>query len=100
VKELGVKPAMAEIQDEKGPFVWKDSYVYAADLEGKVLEHPGLVGKANRKDVLFRDPRRSEEGKGWVEYTWLEPDETAPYRKVTYAYRVPGQSIHVGRRYL
>ena len=38
---------MAKIQEAKGPFVWKDSYVYAADLDGKcwrTLWLPGWLG--------------------------------------------------------
>ena len=62
---------MAKIQDPKGPFVWKDSYVYAADLEGKMLAHPltpGLIGKVlrgrkrpNRQDVRLGDCRNREQ---------------------------------------
>ena len=40
IKEVGVEAALAKIQDPKGPFVWKDSYVYAGDLDGVSLAHP------------------------------------------------------------
>src|SRR5271157_1216193 len=56
IKEAGVDAAVAKVQDAKGPFVWKDSYVFVMDLDGKMLAHPvtpNLVGKtlAGLKDV-------------------------------------------------
>ncbi|MFZ0931123.1 MAG: cache domain-containing protein [Syntrophobacteraceae bacterium] len=106
IKEVGVEAAMAKIQDAKGPFVWKDSYVYASDLDGKVLAHPmapGLVGKALRG---LKDPTgkmfgseildvANNAGEGWVEYMWPKPNEQAPSHKATFVYRVPGQSVYV-----
>ncbi len=106
IKEVGVEAAMAKIQDAKGPFVWKDSYVYASDLDGKVLAHPmapGLVGKALRG---LKDPTgkmfgseildiATNKGEGWVEYVWPKPNETTPSPKATFVYRVPGQSLYV-----
>jgi signal transduction histidine kinase len=106
IKEIGVEAALAKMQDPKGPFVWKDSYVYAADLEGKMLAHPfapGLVGKALRglKDTngkMFGSEIvdiANNKGEGWVEYLWMKPDEKTPSRKATYVYRVPGQPMYV-----
>ncbi len=106
IKEVGVEAAMAKIQDPKGPFVWKDSYVYAAELDGKMLAHPmapGLVGKALRG---LKDPNgkmfgseivevANNSGEGWVEYLWPKPNEQTPSRKAAFVYRVPGQSMYV-----
>ncbi len=106
INEVGVEAAMAKIQDPKGPFVWKDSYVYAADLEGKMLAHPltpGLIGKVLRG---LKDPTgkmfgseiveiANNKGEGWVEYVWAKPNETTPSPKATFVYRVPGQSVYV-----
>jgi signal transduction histidine kinase len=106
INEIGVEAAMAKIQDPKGTFVWKDSYMYAADLEGKVLAHPmapGLVGKPMRG---MKDPNgkmfvteildvANKTGEGWIEYMWAKPNEEKLSHKVTYVLRVPGQPIYV-----
>jgi len=106
IKEVGVVAAMAKIQDPKGPFVWKDSYVYAGDLDGLSLAHPmapGMVGHVMRG---MQDPNgkmvvselldvANNSGSGWIEYMWVKPHEEKPSHKVTYILRVPGQSIWV-----
>ena len=48
VTDKGIDTAIAEINKKDGPFVWKDSYVFMMDLEGKMLAHPikpDLIGK-------------------------------------------------------
>ena len=48
VTDKGIDAAIAEINKKDGPFVWKDSYVFLMDLEGKMLAHPikpDLIGK-------------------------------------------------------
>ena len=37
VTDKGIDAAIAEINKKDGPFVWKDSYVFMMDLEGKML---------------------------------------------------------------
>jgi len=106
IKEIGVEAALAKIQDPKGPFVWKDSYVFAGDLDGVNLAHPmspGMVGHNMRgiKDTngkmfiaeLLETAKTA--GEGWIEYTWEKADTKKLSRKVTYVLRVPGQSMFV-----
>ncbi len=106
IKEVGVEAALAKIQDPKGPFVWKDSYVYAGDLDGVSLAHPmspKMVGSNMRG---MKDPNgkmfvsellevAKNQGEGWIEYMWAKPHEEKLSHKVTYVLRVPGQSIYV-----
>ena len=40
MKYVGLKQPCPSFQDPKGPFVWKDSYVFVQDLQGKMLAHP------------------------------------------------------------
>ena len=107
IKEAGVDAAVAKIQDAKGPFVWKDSYVFVMDMDTKMLAHPitpTLVGKtlAGLKDVngkIFGSEFvavANSTGEGWVDYMWPKPGEKTPSKKLTYVYRVPGQQIIVG----
>ncbi|MGA2027907.1 MAG: cache domain-containing protein [Syntrophobacteraceae bacterium] len=104
IKDVGIEAALPKIQDAKGSFVWKDSYVFALDLDGKCLVHPitpNLVGKTltGLKDAsgkMFINEYiavANTPGEGWVDYMWPKPGEKTPSPKVTYVYRVPGQSI-------
>ncbi|MCG8686609.1 MAG: cache domain-containing protein [Desulfobacterales bacterium] len=104
VTNEGLDAALAQINDPNGPFVWKDTYVFAISLdEGKVIAHPikpKLIGKmlTGLKDVNgkmffveFLNVAK-EKGEGWVSYMWPKPGEKKPSPKNSYVYRVPGQN--------
>ena len=105
VEQQGVDAALAKFNDKTGEFVWKDTYVFALDSEtAAVIAHPikpKLVGKmlTGLKDVngkLFFTEFinvANEQGSGWVDYMWPKPGEKKPSPKLTYVYKVPGQSI-------
>ncbi|MGA2940376.1 MAG: cache domain-containing protein [Syntrophobacteraceae bacterium] len=104
IKDIGLEAALAKIQDANGPFVWKDSYVFVIDFDGKVLAHPvtpNLVGKvmSGLKDVngkMFVNEYiavANTPGEGWVDYMWPKPNEKTPSPKTTYVCRVPGLPI-------
>jgi signal transduction histidine kinase len=106
IKEAGVEAALAKIQDAKGPFVWKDSYVYAGDLDGVSLAHPMSPGMVGHNMRGMKDPTgkmfvtellevAKNAGEGWIEYSWEKPDTKKITRKVTYVLRVPGQNMYV-----
>ncbi len=103
--------ALAELSKRDGRFVWKDSYVFAMNLEGKMLAHPFMPGLMKMGNLLRTpdknqdDPKllfvefvvvASTKGEGWVEYMWPKPGETAPSIKETYIYRVPDTNLFVG----
>ncbi len=109
VADKGLDAAIAEINKKDGKFVWKDSYVFLMDLNGKMLGHPmspGLIGKdlLATKDkgtpgkLLFKEfvELAKSKGDGWVEYMWANPGDPKPRKKVTYIYRVPGKDVFVG----
>jgi signal transduction histidine kinase len=109
VNEKGIGAAIAEINKKDGMFVWKDTYVFLMDLDGKMLAHPmspALIGK-NVLDVkdkgepaklLFKEMVELAKGKGegWVAYMWTNPGDPKPRKKVTYIYRVPGKDLFAG----
>ncbi len=109
VADKGLDAAIAQINKSDGNFVWKDTYVFMMDLDGKMLAHPkspALVGKnlLDMKDkgdpgkFLFKEfvEMAKTKGEGWVEYMWTNPGDPAPRKKVTYCYRVPGKNVYVG----
>jgi len=109
VTDKGIDAAIAEINKKDGPFVWKDSYVFLMDLEGKMLAHPikpDLIGKnlletpdkGPDKKLFFKEfvALAKSKGEGWVDYMWPKPGEEAPSKKLSYIYRVPGKDVFVG----
>jgi cytochrome c len=102
---MGVNEALAKINDPKSELVWKDSYVFAIDMQAaQVKAHPitpALIGKMlmGMKDtngkLFFAEfvNKAKTDGEGWVSYMWPKPGEKTPSSKVTYVYRVPGQNL-------
>ncbi|MCG6907474.1 MAG: cache domain-containing protein [Desulfobacteraceae bacterium] len=108
INTKGVDEAIKIIGDPKGPFVWKDSYVFLMDLNGKMLAHPIQPELTKEKHLLLMtDPTDKAlfvhfvntarlVGHGWVEYMWPKPGKNTPSKKLTYIYRVPGKDLFVG----
>ena len=108
INSKGLDAAIKTISDPKGPFTWKDSYVFLMDLNGRMLAHP-FKPELTKQDhvLLMTDPTDKalfvhfvnlarNVGHGWVEYMWPKPGKTTPSKKLTYIYRVPDQDLFVG----
>ena len=101
----GADAAIAAVNDPKGEFVWKDTYVFVLDADtATVLAHPAnpkLIGKmlTGMKDVngkmFFVEfvTVAKEKGEGWVDYMWPKPNETDPSAKTTYVFKTPGKNL-------
>ncbi|MFZ1201939.1 MAG: cache domain-containing protein [Desulfobacterales bacterium] len=108
ITSKGLEEGIKQISDPKGPFVWKDSYVFLMNLDGKMLAHPFQPELTKQEHILLMtDPTDKAlfvhfvnlartVGHGWVEYMWPKPGKTTPSKKLTYIYRVPGQDVFVG----
>jgi cytochrome c len=109
VNDKGPDAAAAEINKKDGKFVWKDSYVFMMDFDGKMLAHPmspALIGTnvLERKDkgepgkLLFKEfvELAKSKGEGWSDYMWANPGDPKPRKKISYIYRVPGKNLLVG----
>ena len=111
IRKEGVETAIAELRNEKGRFVWKDSYVFLMTLEGRMLAHPMDPGLTEEPSVLsltdgnLENPKPMfrefvkvalDNGEGWVDYVWPRPGEDMPVLKETHIYRVPGKNLILG----
>lgn len=108
INARGLEEAMKLIGDPKGPYVWKDSYVFLMDLDGKMLAHPMQPELTRYKHVLLETDATGkaifvhfvniarEHGEGWVDYMWPKPGKKSPSKKVTYIYKVPSKNLIVG----
>lgn len=109
ILDKGLDEAVKEINNKQGKFVWKDTYVFLMDLDGKMLGHPmspALIGQnlLDRKDkgepgkLLFKEFVELAKGKGegWSDYMWANPGDPKPRKKISFIYRVPGKDLLVG----
>jgi cytochrome c len=108
IRDNGINAAIKAIGDKSGPFVWKDTYVFLMNMDGKMLAHPvkpALTEKASLLDVkdtagkpLFLEfvELANNKGKGWVDYMWPRPGQDEPAPKSSFIYRVPGTQYIVG----
>jgi len=108
ITSKGLDAAIKEISDPNGVFVWKDSYVFLMNLDGKMLAHPFRPELTKQDHVLLiTDPTDKalfvhfvnlarKVGHGWVEYMWPRPGKSTPSKKLSYIYRVPDQDLFVG----
>ncbi|MBN1574422.1 MAG: cache domain-containing protein [Deltaproteobacteria bacterium] len=99
--------ALAEFNDPKGAWVWKDTYVFVMDCDNDVyVGHPmkEVLEKKISETVDYAGSYVGvEECKvsnnpngGWVEIMWPKIGSTEPVRKICYVLRLPGQRYTVG----
>lgn len=109
VAAKGLEETIKEVNNKQGKFVWKDTYVFMMDLDGKMLAHPmspALIGQnlLDRKDkgepgkLLFKEfvELAKTKGEGWSDYMWANPGDPKPRKKISFIYRVPGKDLLVG----
>jgi signal transduction histidine kinase len=107
IQNHDLEKAIQVLGDPNGPFVWKDSYVFLMNLDGKMLAHP-FKPELTKKEhcLLITDPTGKalfvhfvnlarKSGEGWVDYMWPRPGENTPRKKLTYVYRVPDTDMFV-----
>lgn len=97
-EENGKEKALAEFTDQGGEFQRGELYVYAYDFSGNVLAHggdPSLVGQdlidytdPNGVKVIRELIKLAEEGGGWLDYTWENPDTGEQQAKKGYVLKV------------
>jgi signal transduction histidine kinase len=104
--QSGGDAALANFNDPKGKWAWKDTYVFVMDCAaGVMVAHPNekvkgmkladLKGKAgeNLGPALCAAAAKGPNG-GWVEYMWTKPGAEGNFRKVSYV--LPAGKYAVG----
>ena len=107
IKDIGLEAALKKMNDPNGPFMWKDTYVFAFEDETcKILAHksPKIVGFTAKdlKDVNgklyfqeFLDVAKTK-GEGWVSYMYPKTRGGIPEPKISYILKVPGEKVILG----
>ncbi len=105
IEEIGLEPTLKYINDKKGPFVWKDSYVFVIEnRSAKMLAHPyiptAMMGKSFKELVdkkgkpYFKEFLKvaNNTGKGWVSYVYPN-SQGVPVKKIAFVLNVPGKNV-------
>ncbi len=99
---------LPEFNDPKGPWVWKDTYVFVMDCKNdRYVGHPmsDILGTKISQvvDIVgnhvgLTECQMSEENANgaWVEIMWPKLGGTTPERKICYVYKLPGSPYTVG----
>lgn len=95
LSENGREAGLKEIANPEGKFVKGTLYVFAYDMDGKMLAHPikpeligkNLINEPDSKGKLFRKDiieLAKTKGEGWVDYTYANPKTGKEEEKTTY----------------
>ncbi len=107
IEEVGLEKALEKMNDMKGPFMWKDSYVFCFEDEtGKVLatKKQVIIGyeAMDLRDVSGKLYIRemfhvaNTKGEGFVTYMYERIPGGSPEPKISYILKVPGKNIILG----
>ena len=99
IETRGRERAFQEFRTKGGMFYRGDTYMFVADMAGKLLLNPAfpeMEGKtmADERDANGKLLVRAmldllkEKEEGWVDYVWPKPGETTPSHKWAYVKRV------------
>ncbi len=104
----GGAAALADFNDPKGKWAWKDTYVFVMDCkEGVMTAHPSEKVKGMKlaelkakdgKDLgpaLCAAAAKGPHG-GWVEYMWTKPGAEGNFRKVSYVMPAGAYAVAAG----
>jgi hypothetical protein len=108
IKKNGIDKGIKVIGDNKGPFVWKDTYVFLMNMDGEMLAHP-MKPELTKRGPLLQSPDAAGKfffaefikvadnpGTGWVDTMWPKPGMDQPAPKSSYICRVTGTPYFVG----
>ena len=106
--KAGGDATLADFNDPKGKWAWKDTYVFVMDCTAGVMAaHPSekvkgmkladLKGKAgeNLGPALCEAAAKGPNG-GWVEYMWTKPGAEGNHRKVSYVLAAGDYAVGAG----
>lgn len=107
IQQVGLNEALEKMNDLKGPFMWKDSYVFCFENEtGKFLAHPkkNLIGFEAKdfKDVNGKAYMQeffhvaNTKGEGFVTYMFPRIPGGQPELKTSYILKVPDTNVILG----
>ena len=104
----GGDAALADFNNPKGKWAWKDTYVFVMDCKtGVMTAHPSEKVKGMKlADLKAKDGKdlgpalcaaaaKGPNG-GWVEYMWTKPGAEGNFRKVSYVLPAGAYAVAAG----
>ncbi|HEX8960195.1 MAG TPA: cache domain-containing protein [Geobacteraceae bacterium] len=87
--------AFQGFHDQKGPFMFKDAYIFVIDMNGVDLVNPAFPNLEGRNILDVKDTQGKKliremlevvqtKGAGWVDYLWPKPGESVSTQKSAY----------------
>ena len=106
-EDSGKEETLERIADPQGPFIDGERYIFALDLEGKLLAHPFSKMLVGRNLMDLRDSegrsfirklltRANNRGYGFVDYVWRVPNSDKEFNKTVFFERVDGMVLCSG----
>ncbi len=105
----GVEATLEKINDRKGPFILKDTYVFCLTSDTlKVIGHPYASKRwRSLSQQDYMDPHGTlifqefvnalkDKDEAWVEYAQYRPQAEMPSMKTSYIMKIPDQNLIVG----
>jgi cytochrome c len=95
LKKEGREKALAAFSDPKGPFTYRDLYIFVYRVDGTCVAHGAKRDRVGKNLLDEKDPDgkqyvkerikiAKETGKGWQEYKFLNPATGKLEQKVAY----------------
>lgn len=105
--KAGAAQAFKDFQDPAGGFLDGDLYVFVFDFEGVLMASGGFPHRVGRNLVSgYHEPSATNirnliavarnQGKGWSEYTWVNPCSGRRELKISYVIKVGDLVVGVG----
>jgi cytochrome c len=106
LEKVGHEQAFRDFQDAAGGFRDGDLYVFVFDFEGTLVASGGFPEHVGRNLINHHAPAPQQvgailrtaktEGRGWVDYLWLNPCSGRRELKISYVIRVGPHVVGVG----
>jgi cytochrome c len=105
--EVGPDKAFPTFNDQHGPFIDRDLYVFVRSMDGNTVAHGANLGMIGHTNLSLKDADgklynkemielATTKGAGWVEYRWINPTNKKIEPKSSYIVRVGDYVVGVG----
>lgn len=107
LQQVGSDKAFPVFDDQNGPFVDRDLYVFVRSMDGNTAAHGANMAMIGHTNLNLRDADgklynkemielAKTKGSGWVDYRWLDPVTRKIETKSSYIERVGDYVVGVG----
>lgn len=107
LKDAGPDKAFPAFNDQHGPFIDRDLYVFVRSMDGNTVAHGANAQMIGHTNLSLRDADgklynkemielATTKGSGWVDYRWVNPVDKKIEQKSSFIERVGDYVVGVG----